>query len=134
MSIAEKKDAFIIFLPRISSQGEAARALGYSNIWVPEKALDGPNLLYAADAVISGGGTINREAAVLGTPAYTVFKGKSGAVDKYLIRKGLLTQISDHDNIQKILIQKRKGHREVVSDPALVDQVTKLILDTAKHG
>ncbi len=36
------------------------------------------------DLVIGGGGTMTREAAVLGVPAYTYFAGKWGAVDQYL--------------------------------------------------
>jgi uncharacterized protein len=132
-SIAENVDTFIVFLPRIFSQGEAIRALGYSNVWIPEGALDGPNMIYAADLVISGGGTMNREAAVLGTSVYTVFKGKMGAVDKYLMDQGLLTQISDQEDIPKILIQKRHGHHAIKSDPALVGQVTNLILGAVKN-
>src|SRR4051812_7699056 len=64
-----------VFLPRIEEQAEWARSLGLDNLLIPPKAVDGPNLLYHADLTISGGGTMNREAAVLGTPAYTVFAG-----------------------------------------------------------
>jgi predicted glycosyltransferase len=42
------------------------------------------NLIWYSDLVISGGGTMNREAAALGVPVYSIFLGKSGAVDRYL--------------------------------------------------
>ena len=130
LNIAGNPDAFIVFLPRLEFQGDAVRALGYSNIYVPTETLSGPDLLYAADLVISGGGTMNREAAVLGTPVYTLFEGKMGSVDKYLMQKGLLTQIIDSEDIPKILIQRRNGHGVMLSDPDLLGRVTSMILDT----
>ena len=66
--VASNRDAFIVFLPRVASQGDSVRERGYDNVWIPPNALDGPNLLYYSDVVISGGGTMNREAAVLGAP------------------------------------------------------------------
>lgn len=122
------REATILFLPRIASQAEWARELGMKNLVVPARTLNGPNLLYAADAVISGGGTMNREAAVLGTPTYTVFKGKMGAVDKCLIDQGRMTQISEEADIAKIRIEKRHPPQRSVTRGELVGQVTDLIL------
>ena len=119
-----------MFLPRLAYQGDVIRAQGFSNVYVPQKALNGPDLLHVADLVISGGGTMNREAAVLGTPAYTLFKGEMGAVDKYLMRMGLLTQVISEEDMPKILIQKRNGHNIMLSDRGLESLVTKIILDT----
>ena len=57
-------------------------------IILPETALDGLNLVWHSDLVVSGGGTMNREAAALGVPVYSIFRGKLGAVDRYLARGG----------------------------------------------
>jgi predicted glycosyltransferase len=127
-SLAKQSQAFIIFLPRIPAQGEAVRRLGYSNVRVPPRTLDGPNLLYYADLVISGGGTMNREAAVLGTPVYTVFKGQLGAVDSYLIQHGRMMQISEPEDIAKIRVEKRNGYASSMFEPTLVEKVVDLIL------
>ena len=62
---------------------------------VPRDPLDGPSLLAAADLSISGGGTMNREAALLGTPAYSIFTGPTGALDEELIRTGRLVAIRE---------------------------------------
>ena len=62
---------------------------------VPDHAPDGRALLAAADLVIGGGGTMNREAALLGTPAYTAFTGALAAVDAELIHRGLLFDLRD---------------------------------------
>lgn len=53
-----------------------------------------------------------------------------GAVDKYLMQMGLLTQISEEEDTPKILIQKRGKRDVLLSDPGLERQVTNLILDT----
>jgi len=97
--LANHDEPYILFLPRIPSQVESVRHLNH--IHVAEKVYDGPGLLYHADAVISGGGTMNREAAVLGTPTYTIFKGKLGAVDKYLIDAGRMVCISTVDEFTR---------------------------------
>jgi uncharacterized protein len=60
------------------------------------------SLLKSVDAVVSAGGTMLREAAYLGVPAYSIFRGKIGAVDRYLESLGrltLLTQASDFGRI-----------------------------------
>ncbi len=119
----------VIFSPRVREQGEHARALGKENIWVPPQVLDGPNLLYHADAVISGGGTMNREAGILGTPAYTVFRGKLGAVDEYLIARGRMTQIREQTELPTLVLDK-KTPQNVTTDMTLVNEVVSLILDT----
>ncbi len=41
-----------------------------------------------ADLVVSAGGTMNREAVALGTPVWTTFEGRLGAVDERADRRG----------------------------------------------
>lgn len=125
--LANRDDTFIILLPRIPEQGEMVRRQRYSNVWIPPRPLDGPTLVYAVDMVISGGGTMNREAAVLGTPAYTVFMGKSAAVDRELMRLGRMTGITATDDIGKICVEKKDGSK-ALRDPALAESLTDQIL------
>jgi len=124
--VAKHPKTYIIFLPRITSQAEAARSRGYENLLVSPTALDGPNLLYHADLVISGGGTMNREAAVLGTPAYSVFKGKLAAVDRYLMEQGRMEHISDDTELSAIEISKKKS-RAPLLNKELVNEITDAI-------
>ncbi|HEX8949184.1 MAG TPA: DUF354 domain-containing protein, partial [Dissulfurispiraceae bacterium] len=78
-------------------------------IIVPDKALNGLNLIWHSDLVVSGGGTMNREAAALGVPAYSIFRGKIGAVDRYLAEKGRLTLIETIEDVRsKLLPLKRR--------------------------
>ena len=67
---------------------------------VPEGAVDGQSLIAYADVVISAGGTMNREAVALGTPVWTTFEGRMGAVDERLIAEGRLRRLQDAGEIE----------------------------------
>jgi predicted glycosyltransferase len=75
---------------------------------IPKQAVDGLNLLWHSDLVVSGGGTMNREAAALGIPVYSIFRGKSGAVDRHLQKEGKMVLIETSADVQnKILLRRR---------------------------
>jgi predicted glycosyltransferase len=74
---------------------------------VPHRPLDGPSLLAEADVAISGGGTMTREAALLGTPAYSIFAGPTGAIDEELSRRGSLVLVRSVEEAQQIPIVKK---------------------------
>jgi hypothetical protein len=81
--------AQVVLLPR---EEEQAVRYGRGDVVVPP-ALDGPTLLASVDLVVGGGGTMTREAALLGTPTYTVFAAELAAVDAELIRMGRLADL-----------------------------------------
>ncbi len=125
--LAEGNDErYLLFLPRLSNQGDTVSHL--ANIHIATKTYDGPNLIYHADLVISGGGTMNREAAVLGTPVYTVFKGQMGAVDRYLMDKGLMKQIETAEDIKQVKVEKHTKPQAHGRDISIVARLTDLIL------
>jgi predicted glycosyltransferase len=93
----------VVLLPRGADQ--LARYRGASGIVVPDRAVDGRSLLVYADVMIGGGGTMNREAAILGTPTYTIFAGRLAAVDAELIRMGLLHDLRDADT-EAVFVKK----------------------------
>ena len=95
-----------VVLPRTQEQQGAIRALDLPSLDVPERAIDTLSLVALADLVISAGGTMNREAAALGVPAYTTFAGRLGAVDEQLIREGRLRPLRWATELD---IRKRSG-------------------------
>ena len=108
-----------VVLPRTPEQrSELARRGGFI---VPERAIDAQSLVAFADVVVSAGGTMNREAVALGTPVYTVFEGRLGAVDERLIAEGRLRRLSHPD---ELIVVKRDGQRaagdRVRRDPGLL--------------
>ena len=107
---AADENVKIILLPRKSYQGDELRMRHpQPSIIIPNRALDGANLIASADLVVSGGGTMNREAAALGVPAYTIFAGEPAAIDQYLIDNGRLTAIRTSDDVAAIEPKKKKG-------------------------
>jgi uncharacterized protein len=93
--IGRDERTHVVVLPRTDEQRARIRALALPSVTVPDRAVDAQSVIAAADAVVSAGGTMNREAVALGTPVYTTFSGRLGAVDEQLIRAGRLTQLDD---------------------------------------
>jgi hypothetical protein len=86
-------------------------------ILIPKHVVNGLNLIWHSALVVSGGGTMNREAAALGVPVYSIFQGKIGAVDQYLAQAGRLVLLQRLEDIpNKIDVTFRhypKSHRKL---------------------
>jgi predicted glycosyltransferase len=107
-----------VVLPRTSEQRTAVGALGLPSLVLPEHAVDAQSLVASADLVISAGGTMNREAAALGVPAYTTFAERLGAVDEQLVAEGRLEPVRTADAVR---IEKRAAARSRTRrDPSLL--------------
>ena len=108
-----------VVLPRTRDQRDRIRALELPSLVVPERAIDARSLVAAADLVISAGGTMNREAAALGVPAYTTFAGQLGAVDAMLVADERLQVLRSAEELQ---LAKRESARQqrVERDPRLL--------------
>jgi predicted glycosyltransferase len=87
-----------VVLPRTADQ--RAQLGGVEGFTVPERAIDAQSLIAFADLVISAGGTMNREAVALGTPVYTTFEGRLGAVDERLIGEGRLRKLGGVEQLE----------------------------------
>jgi predicted glycosyltransferase len=108
-----------VVLPRTPEQrAELERHGGFI---VPERAIDAQSLIAYADVVVSAGGTMNREAVALGTPVYTVFEGRPGAVDERLIAEGRLRRLTAPDELEIVAKASRAdlSHR-VRRDPSVL--------------
>jgi uncharacterized protein len=99
------EDVQAVVLPRTPEQRDEVRRLG--SFVVPERAVDAQSLVAFADLVISAGGTMNREAVALGTPVYTTFEGRLGAVDEALLHEGRLRRLTDPDEVS---VERRTEH------------------------
>lgn len=130
---ARSSDVKVILLPRTEAQRAEYGAHAGANMILPPKALDGANLIAAADLIISAGGTMNREAAALGVPAATIYAGRWAAIDEELVREGRLLRIASPEDLDALKIEKKQGLnlRRAVGVRA---RVTDLILDEKKPG
>ena len=103
-----------VLLPRTPKQEvELRRArpklFDSGRIAVPKHVFNGLDLIWHSDLVISGGGTMNREAAALGIPVYSLFRGTLGAVDRHLAQTGKLILLENEQDVREKL---RLVHRE----------------------
>lgn len=104
----------ILLLPRNKRQATElhsawAGQIASGNLLIPEHAEDGLNLIWNSDLVISGGGTMNREAAAMGVPVYSIFRGKIGLVDHYLADQGRLVLL---ESVEDVRTKIKAVHRE----------------------
>jgi uncharacterized protein len=108
-----------VVLPRTAEQRAAIRSLALPSLRIPEHAVDAQSLVALADLVVSAGGTMNREGVALGTPVYTTFAGRLGAVDEALIRDGRLVPLTD---ARRLALRKRdpKEQPRIRRDPRLL--------------
>jgi predicted glycosyltransferase len=119
--IAGQPNVRAVTLPRNARQASQLRKewpelIASGRMIIPSSPLDGLNLIWFSDLVISGGGTMNREAAALDVPVYSIFRGKIGAVDRYLADHGRLILLESVVDVQtKILLQRRKKSLTVSS-------------------
>jgi predicted glycosyltransferase len=107
-----------VVLPRTPGQRDTLRQAGMPSLVVPEHAVDAQSLVALADLVVSAGGTMNREAVALGTPVWTTFAGRMGAVDEGLIADGRLRELRDAGSL--VLEKKDAGGQGVTRDPAVM--------------
>ncbi len=107
----------ILLLPRNKRQETELRSawsegVNSGKILIPNHVEDGLNLIWHSDLVISGGGTMNREAAALGVPVYSVFRGHIGAVDHYLAAQGRLVLLETVEDVRTKIKAVRRGQLE----------------------
>ena len=92
-ALASRPHVRCVVLPRHPEQRCALVDLGLPGCIVPEAAVDSRSLMQAADLMIGAGGTMTREAALLGVPTFTLFAGPQPAVDRWLEQRGLLRRL-----------------------------------------
>ena len=126
--LSSRDDAKIILLPRSDAQRLEYEKRGWLNMIMPPEALDGANLIAAADLIISAGGTMNREAAALGVPAVSIYAGQWAAIDEELVREGRLQWISSREQIESLQV-KKKSRINPRAARVVKEEITRLILE-----
>jgi len=105
------------------------------NISILPRPVDGLQLIWASDIVISGGGTMNRESALLGVPTFSIFTGATPFLDLYLQNSGKLFFIKDSNQIIDIPLKKRYiPSRYEPKNIELASQITDVIIDLSKKS
>jgi predicted glycosyltransferase len=138
--LTKQQNVRVVLLPRNDRQSASLRkewgdCIAQGKIVIPDRVLDGLNLIWQSDLVISGGGTMNREAAALGVPVYSIFRGKIGAVDRDLANNGRLVLLERVEDIStKIVLKRREQARRDFSDSgAALRSISEAIMSIAER-
>ncbi|MEX1141904.1 MAG: DUF354 domain-containing protein [Thermoleophilaceae bacterium] len=128
-----REHAQTVVLPRTARQRAeiaslAAGGTAGGRLVVPEHAIDAQSLVALADLVVSGGGTMNREAVALGTPVLTTFEGRLGAVDRRLLDEGRLRKLDRPDLVEAVKRAPGDGDR-IRRDPR---ELVRMLLSVAR--
>ncbi|MGB1729228.1 MAG: DUF354 domain-containing protein [Crocinitomicaceae bacterium] len=103
-----KKGHNILFLPRYKDDQKYVSK--HKQIFVPEGPLNGLDVCYYSEAILTGAGTFAREAAILGTPAISFFAGKKLlSVDASMIQSKMMHHSRNVNEIMSILESSKKG-------------------------
>ncbi len=143
--LIEQPETQLIVLPRNKSQEEFIRSKwpeGFKTgkVIIPDHAIDGLDLMWYSDLVISGGGTMNREAAALRVPVYSIFRGTIGAVDDYLSKSGRLVLVESIDDFRNKVVLKKRDKGNVASAgrmdtfTAIVDRIVGIVEQDGASG
>ena len=133
--LTQRPDARTILLPRNGRQAEELRKqwatwIAQRKIIIPDRVVDGLNLIWLSDLVISGGGTMNREAAALGVPVYSIFRGQLGSVDRSLAESHRLVLLETAEDVRTRIDLKKRDRSSMewkTQSPALNFIVEKIV-------
>ena len=132
-AIARRPDVQLIYLRRSEDQMSMVQDLAPDRVIIPRRVYDGPSLIAAMDLVISGGGTMTREAAILGVPSYSFFRGRVGQVDEALAAAGKLIMLRTPDEVAQRLTLKPRDSAVVAPDNSmLVSFISDHLLEAAR--
>lgn len=123
--------AVVILLARTPQQAASLQSEGFGGLVWQGETLDGRQLIAAADAVISAGGSMNREAAVLGTPAFSIYAGKLAAVDRALVADGRLTLLRSTADVSELALRKKPATATALVGHELLAQFVDRVLEAA---
>jgi predicted glycosyltransferase len=126
--VASEPDVNCVVLPRHAEQRHEIAQRGLANVTIPAGPIDSRSLVYDADLVVGAGGTMTREAAIMGIPTLSIFAGSQPAVDRWLEAEGALKRVTSVDEIDMIRPRQREprplDELRRLGDPAIQRFVT----------
>jgi uncharacterized protein len=93
-----EEHANILVIPRFKEQEEIFK--DYNNVTIIKPPVDTFSLMKKCDLMIGAGGTMNREAAIVGTPVISCYPGQTLSVDKFYIDQKLMFR---SNNVEEII-------------------------------
>jgi predicted glycosyltransferase len=127
-------EALVIFSPREPSQVALLDGLPWKHQPIMlRRSIPFVSLLKSVDAVVCSGGTMLREAAYLGIPAYSIFQSEIGAADRWLESIGRAKLIAGPEDVWSIEVKRRGPISRLDSNPDLLGQITEVVIAGARE-
>jgi predicted glycosyltransferase len=127
--LADREDVRLVYAPRYARQIADVEALRWRiEPVVLREPVPFVPLLKAVDLVVCAGGTMLREAAYLGVPAYSILRSAIGGVDRHLESLGRVRRIGTTGELETIALRRRGPLAPLRSNPGLRDELVQLIL------
>jgi predicted glycosyltransferase len=128
--LATQAEAVVLFSPRHRWQTTDLQLFAWRNEPVVlEKAIPFVSLLKGVDVVVCSGGTMLREAAYLGLPAYSIFKSRIGGVDRHLASIGRVHLLQSADDLATIELRRAPPLAPLRTNPHLLDELSDIVLE-----
>jgi predicted glycosyltransferase len=109
-AVGSQPEVRLVVLLRHPEERRSIEALQLRNCTIPGRAIDSRSLMYRADLVIGAGGTMTREAALLGVPTVSVFAGAVPGVDRWLEDRGALRRLTKGDQMESAVPRPKEPH------------------------
>lgn len=133
--LAREERAVVVLSPRYERQAEYLSHVAWRNEpLVLREPVPFVSLLAAVDLVVSSGGTMLREAAYMGVPAYSIFRSRVGGVDRHLEALGRLRFLSSPADFPQLRLTREPPQPVLRTDPHLVDRLAGGIAAVAAGG
>lgn len=116
----------VLYLPRYEE--DRIWADSFKNVFIPPEPLNGLDACYYSQAVLTGSGTLAREAAVLGTPAVSFFPGEELlSVDQEMIKRGWLMHSRDALEIMDYIKETKKRAPDMQTSQRVREEVINIL-------
>jgi len=124
LSLLKGRGYDVRVIRRNPEDASMAKSVG---VRVLPRPIDGPQLLYWSDAFVGGGGTMTREAVILGTRTFSVFPAP-GFLDRKLMDLGLVESLSK-SKARRVEIRERRHRNLRFFNRNLRDDLLEFILN-----
>jgi uncharacterized protein len=130
LHLARLPAAQVVYSPRYPRQAAHLEDVAWENepIVIGESVPFVP-LLKSVDAVVGSGGTMAREAAYLGIPAFSIFRGTIGGVDRHLASLGRLQLLSSPAEFERLDLTRLERRPVLASNPALPQEIVAAVAE-----
>jgi predicted glycosyltransferase len=133
--LAKQPEAVVLFSPRHRWQAADLQLFAWRNEPVVlDKAISSVSLLKGVDVVVCSGGTMLREAAYLGLPAYSIFKSRIGGVDRHLASIGRVHLLQSDDDLETIQLRRAPPLAPLLTNPHLLDELADIVLEGTRDS